>query len=83
MTARAVAKMSFEEAMRELEEVVAQLETGEVELERSIALYQRGAELKAHCDARLADAQARVEKIRLGEAGAERGPVGTEGFDAG
>ena len=83
MTAKAVAKMTFEEAMQELESVVGQLESGEVELEKSIALYQRGAELKAHCDARLADAQARVEKIRLGEAGPERGPVGTEGFDAG
>ncbi len=80
MTApKPVAKMSFEEAMRELEAVVGQLESGEVELEKSIALYQRGAELKAHCDARLADAQARVEKIRLGE----NGPIGTEGFDAG
>ncbi len=79
MTAKAVAKMSFEEAMQELEAVVGQLESGEVELEKSIALYQRGAELKAHCDARLADAQARVEKIRLGEGGA----VSTEGFDAG
>ena len=79
MTAKAVAKMSFEEAMQELEAVVGQLESGEVELEKSIALYQRGAELKAHCDARLADAQARVEKIRQGEGGA----VTTEAFDAG
>ena len=78
-TAKAVDKMTFEEAMRELEAVVGQLESGEVELEKSIALYQRGATLKAHCDARLADAQARVEKIRLGE----NGPIGTEGFDAG
>lgn len=79
MTQKPVAKMSFEEAMKELEAVVAQLESGEVELEKSIALYQRGAELKAHCDARLADAQARVEKIRLGEGGA---PAGTEPFEA-
>lgn len=83
MTAKAVDKMTFEEAMRELEAVVGQLESGEVELEKSIALYQRGAALKAHCDARLADAQARVEKIRLGETGQGTGPVGTEGFDAG
>ena len=79
MSQKPVAKMSFEEAMKELEAVVAQLESGEVELEKSIALYQRGAELKAHCDARLADAQARVEKIRLGEGGT---PAGTEPFEA-
>ena len=78
MSERPVAKMSFEEAMRELEAVVGQLESGEVELEKSITLYQRGAALKAHCDARLADAQARVEKIRLGEGGT---PAGTEPFD--
>ena len=78
MSEKAVAKLSFEEAMRELEAVVGQLESGDVELEKSIALYQRGAALKAHCDAKLADAQARVEKIRLGEGGA---PAGTDPFD--
>ena len=78
--ATAVAKLSFEEAMAELEAVVGRLESGDVALEESIALYQRGAALKAHCDAKLADAQARVEKIRLGEGGT---PAGTEPFDAG
>jgi len=77
-TERAVAKMSFEEAMKELEAVVGRLESGDVPLEESIALYQKGAALKAHCDAKLADAQARVEKIRLGEGSR---PVGTEPFD--
>ncbi len=80
MSEKPVGKMSFEEAMKELEGVVSQLESGEVELEKSITLYQRGAALKAHCDAKLADAQARVEKIRLGEGGA---PDSTEPFDAG
>ena len=79
MSAKAVAKLSFEEAMAELEQVVARLEAGDVALEESITLYQRGAALKAHCDAKLADAQARVEKIRQGEGGA----LGTEPFDAG
>lgn len=76
-TERAVAKLSFEEAMKELEAVVGRLESGDVALEESIALYQRGAALKAHCDAKLADAQARVEKIRLGESGR---PAGVEPF---
>ena len=80
MSEKPVGKMSFEEAMKELEGVVSQLESGEVELEKSITLYQRGAALKAHCDAKLADAQARVQKIRLGEGGK---PAGTEPFDAG
>ena len=76
-TEKAVAKLSFEEAMKELEAVVNQLESGEVPLEESIALYQKGAALKAHCDAKLADAQARIEKIRLGEGGR---PAGVEPF---
>jgi exodeoxyribonuclease VII small subunit len=49
MTAKAVSEMSFEEAMAALEQVVNQLERGEVALEESIALYERGAALKAHC----------------------------------
>ncbi len=80
MSETPVEAMSFEQAMAELEAVVSQLESGNVELEKAITLYQRGAALKAHCDAKLADAQARVEKIRLGEDGQ---PAGAESFDAG
>jgi exodeoxyribonuclease VII small subunit len=80
MSDKPVADMSFEEAMTALEEVVTRLEQGDVALEESIALYERGAALKAHCDARLKDAQEKVEKIRLGENGA---PAGTTPFDAG
>ena len=58
-----VSGMSFEEAMAALEQVVGQLERGDVALDASIALYERGAALKAHCEARLKDAQLRVEKI--------------------
>jgi exodeoxyribonuclease VII small subunit len=50
MTDKPVAEMSFEEAMAALEGVVAQLERGDVALEASIALYERGAALKAHCE---------------------------------
>ncbi len=69
-----IANMSFEAALGELEEIVRQLESGEAELEKSIELYERGNLLKAHCEARLQSAQAKVEKITLsanGDVGAE------------
>lgn len=62
-----IAKMNFEEAMAALEAVVGQLERGEVALEQSLALYDRGAALKAHCAAKLQDAEEKVEKIRASE----------------
>jgi exodeoxyribonuclease VII small subunit len=55
--------LSFEAALRELESIVARLESGQVDLEESISIYERGSQLKAHCDAKLKDAQAKVEKI--------------------
>ena len=73
MPDRPVADLSFEEAMAELEAVVTRLEAGEVPLEDSIALYERGAALKAHCEERLRRAEERVEQIRLGESGAPEG----------
>jgi exodeoxyribonuclease VII small subunit len=60
-----IAGMSFEEAMAELEKVVRDLESGNVELEKSIALYERGAALKAHCEAKLKAAEEKVAKITL------------------
>lgn len=75
-----VAEMSFEQAMAALEAVVERLESGDVPLADSIALYERGAALKAHCDEKLAEAQARIEQIRLGEGGT---PAGTTPFEAG
>ncbi len=59
-----VAEMSFEEAMSALEQVVSSLERGEVPLEASIALYERGAALKAHCASKLKEAEDKVEMIR-------------------
>lgn len=79
MTDKPVAEMSFEEAMAALEGVVTQLERGEVALEQSIALYERGAALKAHCAAKLAEAEAKVELIRVAE-GRATGTVPAEGF---
>jgi exodeoxyribonuclease VII small subunit len=67
MTDKPVETMSFEEAMAALEQVVGALERGEVPLEQSIALYERGAALKAHCSKKLAEAEEKVELIRVQE----------------
>ncbi|MBY9067658.1 exodeoxyribonuclease VII small subunit [Hyphomonas sp. WL0036] len=67
--AKPVDKMSFEEALAELEGIVRQLEAGEVELEKSIAIYERGAALKAHCETRLKSAELKVEQIVQGAGG--------------
>ena len=64
-----ISGLSFEQALAQLERIVADLESGEAELERSIDLYERGARLKAHCEARLRAAQLRVEKIVVGAGG--------------
>lgn len=77
--AGAVEKLSFEEAMAELDQVVAQLESGAAPLEKSIDLYTRGTALKAHCEALLKNAQAKIEKITLNEKGEA---VSTASFDA-
>ncbi|HEX5280295.1 MAG TPA: exodeoxyribonuclease VII small subunit [Micropepsaceae bacterium] len=62
--------MSFEAALSELEDIVSRLEQGEVDLEDSIALYERGTALKQHCEKKLKGAEARLEKIVLGTEGA-------------
>jgi len=73
-----IKKMSFEDALRELEGIVEQLERGDAPLEKSIEIYQRGAALKAHCEGKLKDAQLKVEKIVLNKAG----DASTAPFDA-
>ena len=75
-----VDKMSFEDAMKELESVVGQLESGDVPLDQSIALYERGAALREHCQKKLAEAEEKVAKITL-DAGGQ--PKGTEAVDLG
>jgi len=67
-----IASLSFEQALAELEGIVQKLESGQAPLEESIALYERGARLKAHCESRLEAARLRVEKIVVGPQGAER-----------
>ncbi len=74
-----VQKMSFEEALEELRQIVGALERGDGKLDDAIASYQRGAELKAHCESKLRDAQEKVEKISL----APGGEIKTEAFDVG
>ena len=71
--AQGVADLSFEAALKELEQIVDRLEHGEAPLEESIGLYQRGAALKAQCEKRLEAARLRVEQIVVGAGGqAER-----------
>ena len=65
-----IAKMSFEEALAELEEIVSQLEDGSAKLDEAIEAYERGSQLKRHCETKLAEAKARVEKINVGPDGA-------------
>ncbi len=79
MSESPVAELSFEEAIRALEQVVARLESGDVPLEESITLYDRGAQLRAHCEAKLRAAQEKVEQIVRD---AEGRPVGTRPMDA-
>lgn len=78
MSDTAIKSLSFEEALTELEAIVQRLERGDAPLEESIAIYQRGAKLKAHCEGKLKDAQLKVEKIVL----APDGSASVEDFDA-
>lgn len=71
--------LSFEQALAELERIVAELESGQAPLERSIEMYERGAQLKGLCERRLQAARLRVEKIVLGA----QGPQGLEPADLG
>ena len=75
-----IAAMSFEQAMAALEQVVSQLERGEVPLDASIRLYERGAALKERCATLLKEAEERVERITLGEGGVPTGTVAVEGL---
>jgi len=72
--AEPVESLSFEAALKELETIVSRLEQGDVDLEDSIALYERGTALKAHCEKKLRSAESRLEKIVLGP----DGPRGVE-----
>lgn len=73
-----VENMSFEEALNELETIVRQLEAGDVELEKSISIYERGAALKKHCETRLKSAELKVEQIVQGAGGVTTEPASFE-----
>ena len=70
--------LSFEDALKRLESIVQRLESGDASLDESITLYTEGDALRAQCERRLKDAQARIEKISLSSDGA---PLGTQPFD--
>ncbi len=65
-----IAAMSFEDALAELEQIVRRLEGGQVKLDEAIGSYERGAQLKRHCEQKLNEAQQRVDRIVLGPNGA-------------
>ncbi|WP_164118022.1 exodeoxyribonuclease VII small subunit [Sphingorhabdus sp. Alg239-R122] len=73
-----LASLSFEDALKQLEDIVRKLESGDVPLDSSIDLYARGDALRAHCQKRLEAAQARIEKIAAGSDGKA---TGTQPFD--
>jgi exodeoxyribonuclease VII small subunit len=73
-----VSALSFEKAVEELEAIVSALERGDVALDKSIEIYERGEALKKHCEALLNAAENRIEKIRLDRAGK---PQGVEPLD--
>ena len=68
-----IAKMPFEQAMAELEKIVGDLEKGQVPLEQSILIFERGEKLKARCETLLNQADARIEKITMGADGKAKG----------
>jgi exodeoxyribonuclease VII small subunit len=71
--------LTFEKALEELEKIVQALESGEVELEKSVALYERGEKLKARCETLLRQAEERVEKVKANAQGEAKG---VEPFEA-
>ena len=64
-----LAAMSFEDALAELEQIVRRLEAGQVKLDDAIQSYERGAQLKRHCEQKLNEAQQRVDRIVIGSDG--------------
>jgi len=80
MSDKSVSKMSFEEAMKELETVVGQLERGDVPLDASITLYERGAALKKRCEEELKRAEEKVAAITLNAEGVPTGTKPVEGL---
>jgi exodeoxyribonuclease VII small subunit len=74
-----IAALTFEDALRELEQIVRDMESGQVKLDEAVRNYERGSLLKRHCEQRLADAKAKIEAISVGA----DGTVASQSFDAG
>lgn len=76
-----IRELSFEQALKELEGIVSRLERGDVALEESIAIYERGEALRGHCDRVLKQAEARIEKLTFNADGTPQGtqPLDVEG----
>jgi exodeoxyribonuclease VII small subunit len=68
-----ISGLSFEKALQALEDIVSRLEAGKVDLEESIKIYERGEALRKHCEAKLKEAEARIEKITLDPSGKPTG----------
>ena len=75
-----ISEMTFEQAMSELEKIVTELERGDVPLEDSISLYEKGAELKKRCETKLKEAEQKVAAITLDEDGSVTGTKPLEGL---
>ena len=75
-----ISEMTFEQAMSELEKIVTELERGDVPLEDSISLYEKGAELKKRCETKLKEAEQKVAAINLDEEGSVTGTKPIEGL---
>ena len=73
MTVKDISNFSFEQAMSELEDVVAKLENGQVPLEDSIKLYEMGNDLKKHCEQKLKEAEEKVAQITFASDGSVSG----------
>jgi exodeoxyribonuclease VII small subunit len=73
-----IKRLGFEEAMKELEKIVKDLESGQVKLDEAVKAYERGAALKKHCETKLADARMKVERITGSGANMGLAPVDTE-----
>jgi len=78
MTLKDISKLSFEQAMKELEDVVAKLENGQVPLEDSIKLYEMGNDLKKHCEQKLKEAEEKVSQITFSNDGSVSGTKSIE-----
>ncbi len=69
MEKTAVKDLSFEEAMTELEQIVRELEGGRIKLDDAVTAYERGVELKKHCEEKLKEAQTKIEKLEINPQG--------------